>query len=60
MKITEVNKIAAGGKPMNEFPLMEASSDHIVLFHPHVPSGAAQAVAQVFSMRWIVQGPRVE
>jgi hypothetical protein len=32
---------------------MEASSDHVVLFHPHLPSGAAQAVAEALSACWI-------
>jgi dTDP-4-amino-4,6-dideoxygalactose transaminase len=45
---------------MNEFPLMEPSSDNIVLFHPHVPKSAAASVAEVLSTRWIGQGPRVE
>lgn len=47
-------------KPMDEFPLLEPDGSNIVLFHPHVPAGAAAAVAGVLSTRWIGQGPRVE
>ncbi len=47
-------------KPMNEFPLLEPDGSNIVLFHPHIPAGAAAAVADVLSTRWIGQGPRVE
>ena len=39
---------------------MEPSSENIVLFHPHVPTSAAQRVAEVLKTRWIGQGPRVE
>ncbi|MFN8625567.1 MAG: DegT/DnrJ/EryC1/StrS family aminotransferase [Candidatus Binatia bacterium] len=46
--------------PMNEFPLMEPRQNHIVLFHPHVPTTAPQRVAAVLATRWIGQGPRVE
>lgn len=47
-------------KAMREFPLMEPSSGNIVLFHPHMPERAAEAVAEVLRTRWIGQGPRVE
>jgi len=45
-------------KPMNEMPLMH-ESEGIVLFHPHVPAGAIEAVTKVLQSRWIGQGPRV-
>ena len=45
---------------MNEFPLLETSSENIVLFHPHIPAKAAEAVTEVLKTRWIGQGPRVE
>ncbi len=44
---------------MNEFPVLEPGDGNIVLFHPHIPAGAAQAVQQVLGSRWIGQGPRV-
>lgn len=47
-------------KPMHEFPVMEPSQDNIVLFHPHIPASAVEAVASVLSTRWIGQGPRVD
>src|SRR6266571_5348530 len=46
--------------PMRDFPLMEPDQDHIVLFHPHIPANAIDAVAQVLRTRWIGQGPRVD
>jgi dTDP-4-amino-4,6-dideoxygalactose transaminase len=47
-------------KAMNEFPLMEIGGDNIVLFHPHVPAKAIEAVSDVLRTRWIGEGPRVE
>lgn len=47
-------------KPMHEFPVMEPSQDNIVLFHPHIPANAMDAVASVLRTRWIGQGPRVD
>lgn len=47
-------------KPMNEFPLLDTAKDNIVLFHPHMPAGAAAAVTRVLGTRWIGQGPLVE
>ena len=41
---------------MNEFPLLETSSENIVLFHPHIPAKAAEAVTEVLKTRWIGQG----
>jgi dTDP-4-amino-4,6-dideoxygalactose transaminase len=45
---------------MNEFPLMDAKEGNIVLFHPHIPAKAIEAVSGVLQTRWIGQGPRVE
>lgn len=39
-------------------PLMH-ESEGIVLFHPHIPESAIQAVNDVLHSRWIGQGPRV-
>lgn len=39
---------------------MEDKQGNIVLFHPHVPAGAIDAVTKVLKSRWIGQGPRVE
>ena len=47
-------------KPMNEFPIMEDKQGNIVLFHPHVPEKAADAVTAVLNSRWIGQGPLVD
>jgi len=47
-------------KAMNEFPLMDVGEGNIVLFHPHVPARAFEAVSSVLRTRWIGQGPRVE
>ena len=47
-------------RPMNEFPLMEPTQDNIVLFRPHIPAKAIEAVGAVLRTRWIGQGPRVE
>jgi len=46
-------------KAMGEFPIMEEKSGNIVLFHPHIPAAAIDAVTQVLESRWIGQGPRV-
>ena len=45
-------------KPMNELPVMN-ESEGIVLFHPHIPEKAIEAVTNVLHSRWIGQGPRV-
>jgi dTDP-4-amino-4,6-dideoxygalactose transaminase len=47
-------------KAMDEFPLMEDKPGNIVLFHPHIPATAIDAVAKVLKSRWIGQGPLVE
>jgi perosamine synthetase len=36
-----------------------ATTDGIVLFHPHIPRNAKQYVNDVLDSRWIGQGPRV-
>ena len=44
---------------MDEFPVVEPGDGDIVLFHPHLPAVAAEAVRQVLVPRWTGQGPRV-
>lgn len=41
-------------------PVLEEGDGKIVLFRPNIPIGAAKAVTEVLSGRWIGQGPRVE
>ena len=45
-------------KPMNELPVMQ-EGEGIMLFYPHVPKKAIEAVTEVLNSRWIGQGPRV-
>lgn len=45
-------------KPMNELPVMQ-EGEGIMLFYPHVPQKAIEAVTDVLRSRWIGQGPRV-
>jgi dTDP-4-amino-4,6-dideoxygalactose transaminase len=47
-------------KAMDEFPIMEDKPGNIVLFHPHIPVTAIDAVANVLKSRWIGQGPLVD
>lgn len=47
-------------KAMDEFPIMDDKPGNIVLFHPHIPTNAIDAVTRVLSTRWIGQGPLVE
>jgi len=47
-------------KAMGEFPIMDDKPGNVVLFHPHIPAAAIDAVAQVLESRWIGQGPRVD
>jgi perosamine synthetase len=47
-------------KAMGEFPIMEEKPGNIVLFHPHIPAKAIDAVTKVLKTRWIGQGPLVE
>ena len=39
---------------------MEAGDGKVVLFHPYVPEGTGEAVAEVLKTRWIGQGPKVD
>ncbi len=43
---------------MNELPVMQ-EGEGIMLFYPHVPKKAIEAVTEVLQSRWIGQGPRV-
>ncbi len=43
---------------MNELPVMQ-EGEGIMLFYPHVPQKAIEAVTEVLKSRWIGQGPRV-
>ena len=45
-------------RPMNELPVMQ-EGEGIMLFYPHVPQKAIEAVIEVLQSRWIGQGPRV-
>jgi perosamine synthetase len=45
-------------RPMNEHPVMQ-EGEGIMLFYPHVPNKAIEAVVEVLQTRWIGQGPRV-
>jgi dTDP-4-amino-4,6-dideoxygalactose transaminase len=47
-------------KGMDEFPIMEDKPGNLVLFHPHIPAGAIDAVTKVLESRWIGQGPLVD
>ena len=47
-------------KPVHEFPLMEPVGENIILFHPHIPDKAMDAVSRVLGSRWLGQGPLVE
>lgn len=39
---------------------MESGDGKVVLFHPYVPEGTGDAVAEVLKTRWIGQGPKVD
>jgi perosamine synthetase len=39
---------------------LESEEGKIVLFHPYVPEGTGEEVAEVLKTRWIGQGPRVD
>ena len=43
---------------MNELPVMQ-EGEGIMLFYPHIPKKAIEAVTEVLQGRWIGQGPRV-
>ncbi len=51
-------KLVQKEKPMNELPVMQ-EGEGIMLFYPHVPRKAIEAVTEVLQSRWIGQGPRV-
>ena len=48
------------GEHGNDLPLMEVEKDNIVLFHPHIPAAAFEAVRDTLGTRWIGQGPKVD
>lgn len=52
--------LKAREKAMHEFPIMDDKPGNIVLFHPHIPKNAINAVTRVLKTRWIGQGPLVE
>jgi dTDP-4-amino-4,6-dideoxygalactose transaminase len=39
---------------------LETGDNRVVLFHPYVPEGTGEEVAEVLKTRWIGQGPRVD
>jgi perosamine synthetase len=45
--------------PKNDLPMM-ATSEGVVLFHPHMPSKAIKNVTKTLQSRWIGQGPQVD
>ena len=47
-------------RPQDEMPLLDVGPEHIVLFHPHVPSRAIDYVNDTLRSRWIGQGPKVD
>ncbi len=55
-----IGPLMTHSKPECDLPLMKKEGDNLVLFHPHVPAGAAEAVADTLQSRWIGQGPKVE
>jgi perosamine synthetase len=40
--------------------ILPPTGKNIVLFHPHIPSGALDSIADTLGTRWIGQGPKVE
>ena len=47
-------------KPVQDMSLMQAESENIVLFYPHVSELAKSAVMETLDSRWIGQGPKVK
>jgi perosamine synthetase len=47
-------------QPVCDEALILAQGENIVLFYPHIPSGAAERVSQTLATRWIGQGPQVD
>ena len=43
-----------------DMPLLEVDGKNIVLFHPQIPSNAANYVVDTLHSRWIGQGPKVD
>ena len=60
MKLTPTQQTLLREKAMGEFPIMEDKPGNIVLFHPHIPATATEAVTKVLETRWIGQGPLVD
>ena len=47
-------------KPVQDMSLMQAESENIVLFYPHVSELAKKSVLETLDSRWIGQGPKVK
>ena len=47
-------------KPVKDMSLMQAESENIVLFYPHVSELAKKSVIETLDSRWIGQGPKVK
>ena len=47
-------------KPVKDMSLMQAESENIVLFYPHVSEKAKKSVMETLDSRWIGQGPKVK
>ena len=47
-------------KPVKDMSLMQAESENIVLFYPHVSELAKKSVLETLDSRWIGQGPKVK
>jgi len=47
-------------KPVQDMSLMQAESENIVLFYPHVSELAKKSVIETLDSRWIGQGPKVK
>ena len=47
-------------KPVKDMSLMQAESENIVLFYPHVSGLAKKSVMETLDSRWIGQGPKVK
>lgn len=49
-----------GSKNPTPSSWLETGENRVVLFHPYVPEGTGEKVAEVLKTRWIGQGPRVD
>jgi len=47
-------------KPVKDMALMEAKSENIVLFYPHVSELAKKSVMETLDSRWVGHGPKVK